>query len=91
MLSDYLRDNERQLRALGAFGLLGQTIDGLEDRFTVTRAGLMAAAHRQGAPATRHYLDRIAGHGYSSRGLDLSGQQRAIETRLRTFSDATYE
>lgn len=90
-LSDYLADNERQLQALGAFGHLGQTIDGLQDRFTVTRAGLMAAAHRYGAPATRHYLHRIAGHGYSSKELDLTGQERAIETRLRTFSGASYE
>jgi hypothetical protein len=90
-LSDYLADNERQLRARGAFAQIGETINGLEDRFTITRAGIMAAAHRYGAPSTRRYLNRIAAHGYTSKGLDLSPRQRAIETRLRTFSRASYE
>ena len=67
-LTDYLTDTERQLRANGAFTHIGETIDGLKARFPVTRAGIVAAAHREGAPATRDYLNRIAGHGFPVKG-----------------------
>lgn len=90
-LSDYMRDNERQLRANGAFDHIGATVDGLRERFPVTRAGLLAAAHRYGARETRDYLNRIAGNRYTSKGLDLNRRELAIETRLRTFSEASYE
>lgn len=90
-LSDYLRDTERRLERNGGFAYIGATIDGLVDRFPVTRAGVIAAAHRHGAPRTRDYLDRVAANGFASRGLTLSPEERAIETRLRTFADATYE
>ena len=52
-LSDYLADNERQLTTDGAYAYLGQAIHGLQDQFMVTRAGIIAAAHRRGAEATR--------------------------------------
>jgi hypothetical protein len=90
-LTDYLDDNERQLRANGAFTHIGETIDGLKARFPVTRAGIMAAAHREGAPAAADYLDRVHAHGLSSKGLSLKAPDRPIETRLRTFSKARYE
>jgi hypothetical protein len=90
-LTDYLNDNERQLRADGAFAHIGETFNGLKARFSVTRAGIIAAAHREGALATKDYLNRIAGHGFTSKGLGLSPKERAIETRLRTFSGARYE
>ncbi|MGH7059883.1 MAG: hypothetical protein ACREFH_05810, partial [Stellaceae bacterium] len=77
--------------ANGAFAHIGQTIDGLRARFPVTLAGMLAAAHREGAVATRDYLNRIAENGFTSKGLGLSRQERAIKTRLRTFSDASYE
>ncbi|MGC2081435.1 MAG: hypothetical protein WA728_36550, partial [Xanthobacteraceae bacterium] len=80
-----------QLRATGAFAHIGETIDGLKARFPVTRAGIMAAAHREGAPATADYLDRVAAHGFTSWGLVLKPQDRPIETRLRTFAAAAYE
>jgi len=57
----------------------------------MTWAGMMAAAHREGADAVRDYLDRIARKGYTSSGLGLSRQDLAVETRLRTFSGARYE
>lgn len=90
-LTDYLSDLERQLRAYGAFTHIGETIDGLKARFPVTRAGIIAAAHREGATATRDYLNRVAAHGSASKGLRLGRQERAIETRLRTFSGTNYE
>lgn len=88
-LTDYLNDNIRQLRAYGAFDHIGQTIDGLKARFPVTLAGIIAAAHREGAPATADYLKRVQAHGLSSKGLRLKPFDRPIETRLRTFSGAS--
>ena len=90
-LTDYLDDNIRQLRGNGAFAHVGEVIDGLKARFPVTRAGIIAAAHREGEPATTDYLDRVKANGLSSQGLRLKLPDRPIETRLRTFSDASYE
>jgi hypothetical protein len=79
-LTDYIDDNIRLLRTKSAFAHIGETIDGLKARFPVTRAGIIAAAHREGARATASYLNRIKANGFSSRGLLLSRQERAIET-----------
>jgi hypothetical protein len=84
-------DNERQLKANGAFAHIGETIDGLKARFPVTRAGVMAAAHREGAPATKDYLTRIKANRLTSKGLPLKPPDRPIETRLRTFSETSYK
>ena len=84
-------DNERQLKANGAFVHIGETIDGLKARFPVTRAGVMAAAHREGAPATKDYLTRIKANRLTSKGLPLKPPDRPIETRLRTFSETSYK
>lgn len=90
-LTDCLDDNIRQLRANGAFAYIGEAIDGLKARFPVTRAGIIAAAHRWGPAGTAGYLDKIAANGFRSRGLKLHKSELAIETRLRTFSGARYE
>lgn len=90
-LSDYLDDLERQLWANGAFAHISETIDGLKARFPVTLAGILAAAHREGARATADYLDRVKANALTSIGLLLKPADRPIETRLRTFSGARYE
>jgi hypothetical protein len=90
-LTDFLNDLERQLRANGTAAFVGGTIDGLRAQIPVTRANLLAAAHREGAPDLRDYLGRVAANGFSSRGLRLTREDLAIETRLRTFADAQYE
>jgi hypothetical protein len=90
-LTDYLREVERQLRANGSSDFTGRNVDGLRGRFAITRAGLVAAAHREGAPRTRRYLSRIVENGFTSKGLALTPEELAIETRLRTFADAAYE
>lgn len=90
-ITEFLNDTERQLRANGSFQFIGANIGGLVSRFTVSRAGLIAAGHRWGARATHDYLGRIAKNGFTSRGLTLSSTERAIETRLRTFADVPYE
>ncbi len=90
-LSDFLNATERQLRAAGAFEHISENIEGIRDRFTITRAGLIAAGHREGVAATAGYLAKIAANGFSSKGLDLNDAQRAIETHLRTFADVSYK
>jgi hypothetical protein len=90
-LTDLLSDTERQLRANGSFRYVGRTIDGLVDRFAVTRAGLLAAGHRYGARETREYLDKEASSGFSSARVNLTPADRAVETRLRTFADVRFE
>lgn len=81
----------RQLKANGLYGFIGMSVDGVHAHFIITRAGLIAVAHRQGAPATRRYLDRLSRNGFASQGLGLTRKELAIETRLRTFADASYE
>lgn len=90
-LTDYLDDLVRQLRTNGSFSHIGETIDGLKARFPVTRAGIIAAAHRWGARATASYLNRVRANGFTSRGMRSRPEDRPIETRLRTFSGARYE
>jgi hypothetical protein len=89
-LTDYLGDIEHQLRVNGSLDFAGRTIDGLHDRFQLSRAGLVAAAHREGARETRAYLKRIEENGFSSRGLMLNNHELAVETRLHTFADLPY-
>ncbi len=90
-LTDFLNDTQRQLRANGAFEYMGQNIDGQRSVFPVTVGGLIAAAHREGAPATRGYLKRAEEHGFRTRGVGIDARELRIETRLRTFSGVPYE
>jgi hypothetical protein len=90
-LTDFLNDTERQLRANGSFDFLGTTINGRVAPFTLTRAGLIAAGHREGARETRDYLRSLEGSGFASAQATLTRQDLRVETRLRTFADASYE
>jgi hypothetical protein len=90
-LTDFLRETERQLHTNGAFDYIGRTINGIVAPFTVTHAGLIAAAHEEGAGATYSYQEKIRDNGFTSRGLSLNHDQRAVEHRLRIFADAPYE
>jgi hypothetical protein len=90
-LTDLLNETERQLRANGSFDFLNTTIDGRVARFTVTRAGLIAAGPREGAGATRNYLIKLYDAGFTSARASLSREDLRVETRLRTFAAASYE
>ena len=90
-LTDYLDDAERQLRANGSFNYIGTTISGRVAPFTVTRAGLIAAGHHEGARATRAYLTNVQNSGFASAQAKLTDRGLHVETRLRTFADAPYE
>lgn len=89
-LSDYLNGIDRQLRTNGSFDYLERQIDGIRARFTVTRAGLLAAAHREGALATREYLDKLRSVGFTSNAARLTSRDLRVETRLRTFATVPY-
>jgi hypothetical protein len=86
----YMVETEKQLRRLGATGFVGKEIMGKVARFTVSESGLAAAAHRQGAPTVKAYLDHVAMHGgrMNPDALDkrLIDPFLRIETRLRTFA-----
>src|SRR5260370_2412382 len=90
-LTDFLNDTERQLRANGAFDYVGTNIEGRHAHFAITRAGLIAAGHREGAGATIRYLDKVESYGFLIRGRRLIPEDLAVETRLRLFSGAPYE
>lgn len=89
-MTDFLNHTERQLRANGAFAFVGTTIDGRVEPFTITRSGLVAAGHREGARATREYLGTLRDSGFSSARAPLTREELRVETRLRTFADAPY-
>jgi hypothetical protein len=90
-LTDLLNDTERQLRINGSMRYVGSEIEGQRARFTITRAGLVAAAHREGAGATHAYLSTAASYGFVTRGRQLNRAGLSVETRLRTFADVPYE
>jgi hypothetical protein len=90
-LTDFLDDTERQLRANGSFNYIGTKIDGRVAPFIVTRAGLIAAGHREGAKATLSYLTALQDSAFSSAKAGVTREGLRIETRLRTFANAPYE
>jgi hypothetical protein len=106
---DFLSSSDAQNDALGAFtgklwgqlddarGNVGGTITGIKGEITVTKSGLIAAAHRRGAARVKDYFNRLSKNGGDSKAnyqnLDprLAKQFRQIETRLREFQAAPYE
>lgn len=95
-LNDVLRSYERQLRQYRAFDLVGSHVVGIRgDRIPITAAGLVAAAHREGAPTVRRYLAHRAENRpapVSVPGVrgDLS-RFNMIEERLRQFATTPYQ
>lgn len=91
---DYILDNARQLRSNRAVDFIGQRIDGIAAKFTITMDGLVAAAHRWGAGGTKTYLSHLQKHGWKSDpGTFPAGKEdrfKAIETRLREFENIAY-
>lgn len=93
-LGDALRAYERQLRWAGASDLIGSTVRGLGGTpVPVTMGGLVAAAHREGAPTVRRYIaHRLEGRAtppsVAGRG-DLS-RFNQIEERQRAFAATPY-
>ena len=90
-LARLLAAHDQQIRDKGLRQYLGQEIDGIVARFPVTEAGMQAAVHRWGSGSLSLYLQHQAEHDWVSdfSGLDqkTEAKYRAIETRLRTFSE----
>jgi hypothetical protein len=59
--------------------------------FTVTLAGLIAAAHREGAPAVSSYLDKVEDAGFSIARAPLVRDDLRVEARLRTFAGVPFQ
>ncbi|WBV43660.1 hypothetical protein [Pseudoroseomonas cervicalis] len=86
-MADYLHRAEQQLSANGALGQAGRRLRGLDGQpILLTRTGLVAAAHRQGAGAVAKWLE----HRMEQPAAPLSPAERSrfqsIETRLRNFA-----
>lgn len=80
-----------RVKGRGATKIIGQVIDGKKSRFQLTEAGLVAAAHKQGAGGVELYLEKLKELGWRSKGIKLSNNKKendvmlAVETRLREF------
>ena len=88
---DLFKNHQKQLAANGAWRRAGQRVTGRENNFTITEAGLLAAAHREGAEGVRQYLDDLESYDWTSKGKPLPSDKKlrarflAVETRLRKF------
>jgi hypothetical protein len=90
-MDEYLLDNERQTQVLGLNNHVGQTYGGVSGgSVTVTEAGIAAAGHRHGVPATKKYLQRRVNRRQAANARDrLTDLQ--IEKGMRDFADLPYE
>lgn len=96
--AEFMRAMEKDdLAPERTFGLrnVGQAVTSPDGDFTVTKSGLMAAAHRRGGPAVRDYLAFLSRNGWHS-DLDalpdiLKTKYLEIEARMRDFENAIYD
>ncbi|MCX7353648.1 MAG: hypothetical protein NTY59_02240 [Alphaproteobacteria bacterium] len=89
-MRDFSRRNEEQATERKLWDRLGLVYQGREGQIAITPAGIAAAAHRQGAPATRKYFDKLAANGWDSKSADLNKEDLRVETRLREFQAVPY-
>ena len=91
VIAEYLAKLEGYLKYNKATTYIGQQIDGIKAKITITMPGLVAAAHKEGAEGTRQYLQHLQNHGWKSDPSTFPQQFhdsfRAIETRLRLFEN----
>lgn len=89
-MTDVLRDYDRQLSAKGLDQHIGEEYSGFDGApVRITRAGLIAAGHREGMGATSDYLRRRV-KGQRPTGDDVRTRDRRIEKRIRDFSEVPY-
>lgn len=93
--AEFMRAMEKDdLASDKPYGLrnIGQRVTSSDGDFTITRGGLMAAAHRIGGTALRSYLRHLARNGWhSDPGNFPSPDYAAAEKRLRDFEGAIYD
>ena len=91
-MTDYLLDNDQQLRANGAKKFIGMEVAGIVGTFKISEAGLAAAAHRGGPRDVRDYLRfRRDSPPGASIPLKLRDKYLPIETRLRLAEHLPYK
>jgi hypothetical protein len=85
-LTDLLQRYNEELKARGAYGKIGTTMQDSHGRpLLVTESGLLAAAHKEGATSLAEYLD-------PNERSALTAQQIAkIEHRLRDAAGIPYD
>jgi hypothetical protein len=89
-MRDISRRNEEQALGEGLWERLGLVYQGRNGQIAVTPAGIAAATHQQGAPATRKYFDKLAASGWDSKSAKLEDEDLRVETRLREFQAVPY-
>lgn len=92
-LTDVTQRNTEQLRAKanGSYARIGSTvIDSSGNKITVTEAGLIAAAHKQGARAVKDYFTWVNGLNGNTQGTNPVGAPKIIGGRLRNAADTPY-
>ncbi len=96
-LNDIMRRNEQQLAAFGTYRFVGRQFQGFapgQEPFTVTEAGLAAAAHREGAQGTTRFLRHVeAGRPQPPSIANRRGDRSVfneVERRLRKFAQTEY-
>lgn len=71
---------------------IGQEIEDIENKITITMNGLISAAHREGVGGTNQYLTHLAKHGWKSDPDTFPENKRAmflrVERRPRLLQDA---
>lgn len=89
-MRDVSRSNEEQATRKGLWNRLGLVYQGRKGQIAITPAGIAAAAHRWGVPATTKYFEKLAPNGWDSRSAKLDASDLAVETRLREFQAVPY-
>jgi hypothetical protein len=90
------RRNEQHIKNTGIDKKIGSTIDGIKAKIEVTETGLAAAVHRGGIGSVQKYFSELEKHGWDSKkAVDAlpdgdKRMYRAVETRLREFSNVGY-
>ncbi|WP_044563692.1 hypothetical protein [Azospirillum sp. B4] len=84
----YRKELEHHVRELDK-EYSGKTFIGhLGEKITITKSGLVAAAHRAGIVRLRSYLRKF--NGADTRGKNLTEHDKWVETRLRLFQNIPY-
>ncbi|MBT4769091.1 MAG: hypothetical protein HOO00_01005 [Rhodospirillaceae bacterium] len=95
VMADYMKRNREILEKNGALQFEGQKFNGVKAEIIVTESGLLAAAHRQGAPAVRNYLNHQKRNNWVSDPEGFPPKKKdqflSIETRLREFQNITHK
>lgn len=86
----YTRDNRRQLVANKSLEFVGRKFVSPNGRsFTVSEAGVLAAAHRAGASRTKRVLEKLARKS-AGNSPNFDDKERAAISRMRMFEDVPY-